>query len=306
MMDNDKFKNTISNLTTPRKITSYTTAILLLVIIGTFQFISLGCDVSKLLEPNFYLTLAYRCVLVFMAYYIANNLVYDKCINSEQIKNAFYKFKELNKLKDSNFPEFLKLYNEKLKKEAFRDKINNEIIKLQNKIGKSKNKRRIQRLNSAIYEKKKLLTDEYIDANIDFIRVKYYHVLESDFVSTELLENTERHKTRTDYNTVLFKSIIKKVLPYIMTSLVLGMTITNSLNNPTSEVIINLVSDLVIICMRTIQGLYDAQKIIDSAYLIPYTNKVEILKEYLNWNSNNPASKASKILNYIEQEEKHD
>ena len=89
-----------------------------------------------------------------------------------------------------------------------------------------------------------------------------------------------------------------------MTSLVLGMTITNSLNKPTNEVIINLMSDLVIICMRSIQGLYDAQKIIDSAYLIPYTNKVEILKEYLNWNSGNPVSKASKILSYIEREEK--
>lgn len=305
-MDNDKFKNTISNLTTPRKITSYTTAILLLVIIGVFQFVSLGCDVSKLLEPNFYLTLAYRCLLVFMAYYIANNLVYDKCINSEEIKNAFYKFKELNKLKDSNFPEFLELYNNKLKKEAFKDKINNEIIKLENRLVRIKNKKKIQKITYKISEKKKLLTDEYIDANIDFIKVKYYHVLESDFVSTELLENTETHKTRTDYNTVLFKSIVKKVLPYIMTSLVLGMTITNSLNKPTNEVIINLMSDLVIICMRSIQGLYDAQKIIDSAYLIPYSNKVEILKEYLNWNSNNPASKASKILNYIEQEEKHD
>ena len=305
-MDNDKFKNTISNLTTPRKITSYTTAFLLLVIIGVFQFISLGCDVSKLLEPNFYLTLAYRCLLVFMAYYIANNLVYDKCINSEEIKNAFYKFKELNKLKDSNFSEFLELYNNKLKKEAFRDKINNKIIKLENRLARIKNKKRIRKITDKISEKKKLLTDAYIDANIDFIRVKYYHVLESDFISTELLENTDKHKTRTDYNTVLFKSIIKKVLPYIMTSLVLGMTITNSLNKPTNEVIINLLSDLVIICMRTIQGLYDAQKIIDSAYLTPYTNKVEILKEYINWNAGNPASKASKILNYLEQEGKHD
>ena len=305
-MDNKNFKNTISNLTTPRKITSYTTAFLLLVIIGVFQFISLGCDFSKLLEPNFYLTLAYRCVLVFMAYYISNNLVYDKCINSEEIKNAFYKFKELNKLKDSNFPEFLELYNKKIKKEAFRDHINNKIVKLENRLARTKNKRRIHKITDKISDKKKLLTDEYIDANIDFIRVKYYHVLESDFVSTELLENTEKHKTRTDYNTVLFKSIVKKVLPYIMSSLVLGMTITNSLNKPTNEVIINLLSDLVIICMRTIQGLYDAQKIIDSAYLIPYSNKVEILKEYLNWNGNNPASKASKILNYIEQEGKHD
>lgn len=299
-MTKNELKNTISNLTTPRKITSYTTAFLLLIIIGVFQFVSLGCDFSKLIEANFYLTLGYRFLILFLAYYIANNLVYDKCLNSEQIKEAFFKFKELNKLKDSNFAEFLDGYNKKLKKEAWRNKVNLDILKIENKILRSISKKKSEKLYKKIAEKKKLLTDEYINENIDFLKVKHYQVLESDFIASEIIDSSNKYKTRTDYNRLVFKSVIKKLLPFLCISLVLGVSITNSLEKPALEVIINLISDLIIICLRLIQGFYDAQSIVDSAYLVPYSNKINILREYIEWNAGNPESKSSKILKYIE------
>ena len=117
-IENKKSKifTTVQSVITTRKITSVTTGLLMLALVGVFQFISLGCDFHKLTEWSFYLTLAYRTLLVFLAYYTAINFLYDKCMAHPDLQNAIKEFKALTKVRDVNFQDFLDtVYNPKLK-----------------------------------------------------------------------------------------------------------------------------------------------------------------------------------------------
>lgn len=293
---------TVQSVVTTRKITSIATGLIMLAIVGVFQFISLGCDISKLLEWSFYLTLTYRTILVFLAYFTAVNFLYDKCLAHSDIQNAISEFRKLTKVRDSNFPEFLEnIYNPKLKKEAWRDKVNTEITNLERKCLRAPVKRRGKYLDK-IKTLKTYLTDEYINEHIDTLNVKYYHVLESDFLAVELLEGSSKNKTRIDYESVVFKSVLKKIIPFILISIVLGAVITGSITRPAWEVIVNLLSDLIIIVLRIGQGCWDCPKIINSSYLVPYTNRIGILKEYINWSADVPKSKAHILVSKLEAE----
>ena len=106
----------IQSVVTTRKLTSVFTGFVMMGLIGVFQFITLGCDFSALLEIEFYLTLLYRTILVFLAYYIAVNFLYDKCMRHPDIQNTIDEFRLLTKVRDINFSEFLStIYNPKSK-----------------------------------------------------------------------------------------------------------------------------------------------------------------------------------------------
>ena len=302
----DKKKNIVTGIQsviTTRKITSVTTALIMLALIGVFQFITLGCDISNLLTWSFYLTLLYRTVLVLLAYYVAINFLYDKCIAQPDIQNAITEFRTLTKIRDINFSDFLtNVYNPRRKKEAWKNKINLEIAGIERKILKVKRKRKKEKLVNKIKNLKEQLTDEYIDPRIDTLQVKYYIVLESDFVAAEAVDENSIYKTRIDYDSELFKSIMKKILPYILMSIVMGALVTASINKPAYEVIINLLTDISIIVLRISQGAWDAPRIINSSYLIPYSNRISILNEYINWSAEMPKSKAHILVSKLEEE----
>lgn len=292
----------IKGVATARKMTSGAIVVFMLGLIGIFQFITLGCDVSALFTWSFYLTLAYRCVLVVLSYYVAVNFLYDKCIAHDDIQKAIREFKALTKFRDINFSDFLNnIYNPRRKKEAWRNKVNLQIADLEKK-ALNASKRKAAKLVEKINKLKLQLEDEFIDPRIDTLNVSYYRVLESDFLAAETINERELYKTRVDYEATLVKSVLKKVLPYILISLVMGALVTGSLTKPALEVILNLITDLCIIAMRISQGAWDAPRIINSSYLIPYNNKITILKEYIDWSATQEKTKAYKISQMIEKE----
>lgn len=291
----------IQSVVTTRKITSIFTGIIMMGLIGVFQFISLGCDFSALLTTEFYLTLLYRTILVFLAYNVAVNFLYDKCMKHSDIQNAISEFKLLTKVRDVNFNEFLTtIYNPKRKKEAWRNKINLEITRLERRAIKNPKKSEIYMRK--IQDLKSKLSDEYIDSRIDSLNVKYYHVLESDFLSIETTDGLNAYKTRIDYEKTLAKSVLKKIIPYIIMSIIMGAVIASSITKPTHEIILNLIMDLSIIVLRIGQGAYDTPRIISTAYLLPYKNRINILKEYIEWSASVPKSKSYMLVEKLESE----
>ena len=303
-IDNQKNNliTSIQSVVTTRKLTSVGTAILMLGIIGVFQFVTLGCDFKNLLTWSFYLTLFYRTILVFLSYYVAVNFLYDKCMAHPDIQNAINEFRLLTKVRDINFADFLtNVYNPKRKKEAWKNKITMEIAKLERKAVRASSKKSEKYLEK-IKELKTYLTDEYIDPRLGSLNVKYYVVLESDFLAAEAAGDLNIYKTRVDYDQTVFKSVIKKVLPYLLTSILMGAVVAASVTKPAHEIIISLITDLSIIILRISQGAWDTPRIINSSYLVPYTNRINILKEYINWSADQPKSKAFKLCEVLENE----
>lgn len=293
----------INSLATPKKVSSAITAILAVALTGVFQFISLGCDPSHLLEASFYLTLGYRCILVFLAFSCALDFFFDRSYAHPAIQEAYQKFKELTKLRDVNFDDFLDEYNLKSKKLAWRDRVNHMIAKVELKIAKSPSLRKREKLKKEIEGLKYYLTDEYVNEHIDGLKVKFYRVMPSDFVAGEFDGTAfDRNKTRTDYGGQKVKSVMKQIVPFILISMVFGVTVTNAFQKPVLEVIINLLWDLSLIVIRFGQGVFKSQALVNASYLIPYNNRIDILKEYVVWNSDNEESKANKVVKFIENQ----
>ena len=153
-----------------------------------------------------------------------------------------------------------------------------------------------------IQELKYQLTDEYIDSRLDTLQVRYYVVLESDFLAIESVGGQDAYKTRIDYEKTLAKSVLKKIIPYIIMSIIMGAVIASSITKPSHEIILNLIMDLSIIILRIGQGAYDTPRIISTSYLLPYKNRINILKEYIEWSANIPKSKSYMLVEKLEEE----
>lgn len=296
--------NKIRKYITPRKISSVTLGMLMLALVGIFQFLSLKCSLEALKTADFWLRLLYRAILVFLSYSAALDFVYDRNMSAVNMQDARNTLETLLKMRQDNFGEYLTIRNRNVKIKTYKELLIKKIGSLEKQAGKMKfrNNHKLDIINSKIAECRKQMTDEYIEEHIDTLKVKYTKAYESDFISLELLEGKGNHdKLNPDYGRLRAKATIKKVVPFLLISTVLGMAITTSVSKPVLDVLINLISDLMLIVVRISHGLYDSKPLIEESYLIPYNNKIRILKEYVNWN-NDPNSKANRILQLLEEQ----
>lgn len=300
----NKNTDTLHKYITPRKISSITLGILLLAIVGIFQFLSLKCSIDALKTSDFWLKLIYRAVLVFLSYSATLDFLYDRNMQAPNMIEARNTLETLSKLRQDNFSAFLVERNRKVKIKAYKEMLTKKIGALEKKAGKVRFHRnqKLDIINSKIAECRKQMTDEYIEEHIDTLKVNYTKAYESDFVSLELLEGrNNQDKLTPDYGKLRARATVKKIVPFLLISTVLGMAITTSVSKPVLDILLNLISDLMLIVVRIAHGAYDSKPLIDEAYLIPYTNRIKILKEYINWN-NDPNSKANRILQLLEEQ----
>lgn len=298
--------NKVRKLISPRKMTSITLGLLLLCLIGVFQFISLKCSLDTLKTSDFWLKMLYRAILVFLAYSATLDFLYDRNFNSTKMEEARETLDKLSKMRGESFSSFLDKKNRENKIQEYKDGILRKIGALEKKAakpmyGKSR-QRKLDYINQTIKELKASITDEFIEEHIDTLKVKYDKIYESDFNSLEMLEGKKlQNKLTPDYGRVRTKATFKKIVPFLFTSVVLGMAVAASVQKPALDVLLNLLSDAILVVMRVAHGAYDSAALMEEAYMIPYQNRIRILKEYINWDTN-PESKASRILKIMEEQ----
>lgn len=264
-----------------RKIASIVNGLILLAIIGAFQFASVGFDASIYTKFEFWYKLFYRALLIFLSYKIATDLAFDKSANRKSVTDAKTEYESKNKLKKNDFEEFLSNYNQVLKRNAYENKQKKEIERCKRKLCKLHNKKRIKRIE----RKKHNLEQSLIDYDINLIRVKFNEVMISDFYVDEILEKDRLDKTRPNYNQAVLKWSSKNIINYLLVSAVMGSAIYSFSVNNSIDFWINFLMDLGIIGYRAIQGFICTDKLYDLEYTISYKNKINILNNYLGENA---------------------
>ena len=277
-------------------------ALLLIAATGLFQFIKTGLSVEIFKHPEFYIIIAYRVIIIILTYNAVINITFDKFFRSERVQNARNQYMNLLKIKDIHFKDFIKVYNHKLKKEIWKQNVDEEIQKLNRKIEKGKDPELSQKEIENLEKKK---DETFMEAHWSTLPVKWSPIYDGDFIGDDTIVSLKDRKTHSDYNKTVAKFASKKIGRYLISSAAMGMIVVNWYFNGFTNAMfwLNLVCDIGIIVWRSAQAASDNEKIIDLEYTNVYNYKSDILKEYIIWIEENhiEESNAHKVIAYLDK-----
>lgn len=286
-----------------RQISGFMMSIVVLALVGLFQLILADFSLDSFKEPDFYIRIIYRVILIILVYNAVINILFDRYIKLDKIQNARKKYIASVKMKDISFDAFLEEYNYKLKANAWISKINKEINKLNRKM---ENGRRIEKRSKKIKYLETLKTPEYIKQNWAYLNCKWHQLFISDFSVEDAFSNNEV-KARSTFNTDVAKWSTKKAAQYIFISLLLGLVVVNMAFDgvKTVEFWFNMLVDLLLVILRATDAGLQLPELIDTNFTNVYLYKVDVMQQYVEWISENniTESKAHKVLSYIQEVE---
>lgn len=286
-----------------RKVVGCLMSMAIIAFVVIFQLIIADFNLNAFKEPDFYIRIVYRLLLIFLTYQAVVNLLFDRQLNAQKVKDARTKYIAAVKIKDISFKDFLEEFNRNLKKEAWIDKINRKINKITRKLEEGK---KVEANTKKIAQLEILKTDEYIEANWHYLSCKWSPVFVGDFSIEDSISNNCK-RTRSEFNKDLSRLSFRKMATYFLCSLALGMVAINLSFDPanTVEFWFNMIADILIVIMRAGEAGLQVPSLIDYNFTNVYLYKVDILSQYVEWCERNKLneSKAHKILDYIEENE---
>ena len=287
---------------TLRKVTAISMYMIILALIGLFQAVVLGFDFSIYSQFDFYFRIAYRIILIILTFTSTINFLFDKTYNAEKVQSARRKYLTVVKMKDISFKDFLDEYNDQLKRDAWINKINKKINKLERKM---ENGRRLKKLGQRRDYLKTLITEEYINEHFNYLNVAYSKVYLSDFSAEDAYGNNDLVKTRSNFNGAMAKFSTKKIGQYILITFLTGSVVYNVAFETGLAFWLNICIDLALVITRVADAAINTPILVDLEYTQVYLTKTEIMNKYINWCSerNIGESKAHKVLTYIENTE---
>lgn len=302
MKEMNNLKQKITQRLTVRKITAVFMYMIILALIGLFQAVVLGFDFSIYTQFDFYFRIGYRVILIILTFTSTINFLFDRTYNSEKVQAARQKYLSVVKMKDVSFKDFLDEYNVQLKKDAWINKINKEINKIERKMEHGK---RLESLMKKREYYKSLITDEYINEHFDFLDVRYTKVYVSDFSAEDAYGNDDLVKTRSDFNGAMAKFNMRKIGQYILLTFLTGSVIYNVAFETGLSFWLNICIDLALVVTRIADAAINTPILVDLEYTQVYLSKTDIMNKYINWCSERKIteSKAHKVLSYIESTE---
>lgn len=286
-----------------RKITGFMMAVLIISLVVLFQLIITDFSLNSFKEPDFYIRIFYRIILIILVYHSVINLLYDRQINSKRVQDARKKYIASVKMKDLSFKDFLKEYNYSLKAEAWIDKIDRKINRINRKMENGKN---VEKYTKKVQNLEKLKTPEYIANNWSYLNCKWKQVFLGDFTVEDAISNHEK-RTRSEFNKDVTKFSARKISKYMLTSLALGLVAVNLAFDGmhSVEFWFNMIADIILVVMRATDAGLNVPILIDYNFTNVYLYKVEVMEQYVQWCSTHKISesKAHKVLSYIQEVE---
>lgn len=279
-------------------------AVLILVAIfafeGCFNFATLSWNAASLIEPDYWVRIATKifllvsikaiCLLTFMD--IARNTNVD-------LVTQLNLNKKLMKLKGQDFPDYIEnVKNREIKIEAYKNKINVQITKLESKakpmdralyFTKDEKKYEMRDNNPYCIKRKDLeykKSDEYIEANYDYLDITGYAHIDTAVFEIPVAVHHEGNKYQMTSKTKSTIAIIfsTSIFSLIITQSIWNATGFNSIENYNAlAILMNILIDLVFMVMQAFTGIRQAFTTIDTQEVLPYSNRNRILQEYIYW-----------------------
>lgn len=308
-------------------------AILLFVILlvfGCLDFATLTVHLEYLLDAGYWAATFSKTVAGVCAYNIGINLMWDTEIKKDiDLALNIDKYNKLIQYKQNDFEYFVvHIFNPKEKKKAYISQINRRIYWLNRfskdrdqllysseipqdaenrdelvkelELKKSKNKYCIRR-----QELEELKKPDFIEKNLDSLKVRYYEVNPASF-ELEIDGSTTISGVKTVGNVGLGKAkasaqVVLGMLGFSMFITAIGLELNSQefVDNMAAfwHYALKCATDVGIIAWQTFRGMLYSRKLVSQELTKPYAGRNTVLTEYLEWrlSTNQPNS-----LSYIE------
>lgn len=296
--------------------------IIILFAFGCFDFMTLKFDLSRITTSVFWTKISSKMVAGVCAFNVGININWSQTIkNCIELKDAIALNTELNKKKDNTTFEYYvdTIWNKQEKIKAYVYSINRRLYWL-NRFAKDTDK--LLWLRGTEEEKAKnrycrkratleaLKTKEYIENNIDGLKVHYKRVNATAFDMDVETQTVRYEQTQTQGNITLGKVSESKNVAITMFLIAAFTTaIILDLNQQQFEdqmraffyYLLNALVDAGIVIWKLIQGTRASKRIINKQLIKPYNGRNKVLIAYYNWKKENniPESASYELLQQV-------
>lgn len=284
---------------------------------GCFDFLNFEFTLSRVTTQEYWQQVIRQTIL----YSIALGLGYMGKLEREELNNTEYfqslkLYRELLKCKKESFVRYIEdIFNPNIKKEYIRKNTFRKLHKLDRRSKdewKVYYKKAIESGNPLEYEypdKKikdyclrriqleELISEKYIDENINFISVKYPRINPNCFTENiRMIDgNASKYKVENTTGRDVPFAMARKMVSTLLIATIIGLIITDpSLKDLLEDtkgliaVIIKYIITLLMIFWSFFQGTIAAKNMFYNNFILVANNRSSILKSYINWaNENN-------------------
>ena len=327
--------DTISSLVSSKKefiIKQAANTVLLFVILlvfGCLDFATLTFNGAKLLTASYWGTIGTKMVAAICALNIGINMMIENEIKkSVELDRNISEYNTLIVLKDTDFEYFVtRVFNPELKRKAYLFYMNHKIYIL-NKLSRRRDrllyssdlpenqeKKKKNRYCRKRRELEELMTQDYINKNIDSIVVKYREV-DAAIFELEINGAKKNANLQTTGNIIVGRA--RESSTIIMSMLMISMLTTSFALGASAEEFesqmvafwhycLKAMEDVGVVMWQFFNGTLRARKIVSSEFTRPYAGRNVVLREYVNWRNETNAKKSAACeevnADYIEVDE---
>ena len=278
---------------------------IILLVFGCLDFAKLTFHFEYLLNASYWGTVFSKTVAGVCAFNIGINLMWEVELRKDKIlANAIAFYNHLIKYKDDDFEYFIThIYNPREKKKAYISQINKRIYTL-NRFSRAKDRllyssdlpeNQEKKLHNKYCIKRQeledLKKDEFIDKNLESLKVHYF-LVDATVFELEIDGSAIIHgvKTRGNINLGKVKASTNVILGMVgfsmfLTAIGLELNQEQFANQMVRfwHYLLKCVTDVGIVLWQTYRGMLNTRKIISQELTQPYVGRNKVLKEYYKW-----------------------
>lgn len=294
--------------------------IIILAVFGCLDFATLKFHPEYLINLNYWIMVGSKAIAGICAFNIGINLLWEIELKRDTILGkAIELYEKVIQYKKLDFEYYInRVFNVEEKKKAYISQINAKIHRL-NKWSRAKDRllysteipkgaENYEQLVEELNEKKshnrycirrleleKLKDEEFINKNIDSLKVRYDEVDSSVFELEIDGSSTYRGvKVKGNVQSARIKATSSMVLGMVAFSMfitAIGLEINQEeladQMKSWLDYLIKCVTDVGIVLWQCIRGMAQVRKMISSEYTRPYTTRCNILLKYYSWKAEN-------------------
>lgn len=292
--------------------------ILILIVEGCFNFLTFEFNVTILFNIGFWIKIGTKILLLNLV----KIWVMSIFLNVARLKNTDLRYNKrvnerLLQSKDNNFNWWCaNVENREIKVEHFKAKISVKLVKLE-KRARAKdrmlyysNDNALKNINNYCIKKKELeylLSDEYINENINYLNVRCPKIDAAVFDCPVTSDNiSTKYQLSSKTKSAIFTSLLVASIMFFVIQ-----TIWNSIDLFRNDeallvVLSSLIMDMVFILWQGLTGINTAFTIIETQEVLPYVNRNRILEKYLYYKNPDAIEQTKKYLVEMKKECKNE
>jgi hypothetical protein len=269
-----------------------------------------------------------RAILITLTLLLVSNITIQEAFEkNDKLKTELAKNASLEAMLDTSFDKFLVEENFRLKKKSWTDKIKYEVRLLDKKASvedkyiyfvdlkkltddKAAEIEVKRQTNEYYINRVKLLNqteEEWLNEHIDSIDIEYPVINALDLRIEETKKDSDG-AIRLDAAKVRAAKIWPKVAFSFVLAIFIGLIAVDVMESPTSEVIIRILMDVVLLVANIQFGMSVGTDTIKLGYLAFYIRKSDLYSRYIQWVQKNGVeeSKVKRLLSLVEAQAKAD